>query len=65
MSLLRVRFEGEERLLARGLRVRSLLTQEQVEQVRRGELVVLDAAGRERGLDGALADGLVLRLVPR
>ena len=37
----------------------------QVELVQRGELVVLDAEGRERGLDGALPDGLALRLAPR
>ena len=65
MSVIRIIFNGEERTLARGLRVRSLLTGEQAEQVRRGDLVVLDAAGRERGLDGALADGLSLRLAPR
>lgn len=65
MSLIRIRFEGEERVLARGLRVRSLLSHDQAEAVLRGELVVLDAAGRERGLDGALADGLALRLAPR
>ena len=65
MSLIRIRFDGEERVLARGLRVRSLLTQDQVEQVLRGELTVLDDAGRERGLDGALLDGQILRLAPR
>jgi regulator of RNase E activity RraA len=62
MSLVRVSLNGEERTVAAGLRVRSLLTHEQIEQVQRGELVVLDGAGRERGLDGALADGLALRL---
>jgi hypothetical protein len=62
VSLVRIRFNDEERLLAPGLRVRSLLNHEQVAQVQRGELVVLDGAGRERGLDGALADGLALRL---
>jgi hypothetical protein len=62
VSPVRVLFNGEERVLAAGLRVRSLLTREQVEQVQRGELVVLDGAGRERGLDGALADGLALRV---
>jgi hypothetical protein len=65
VSQIRVRVNGEERVLGRGLRVRSLLTREQVERVERGELVVLDDAGRERGLDGALADGLGLRLAPR
>lgn len=65
MSPVRISFNGEERSLARGLRVRSLLSQEQIEQVRRGELVVLDGKGRERGLDGALVDGLALRLTPR
>jgi hypothetical protein len=65
VSLVRVRFNGEERTLAAGLRVRSLLTAEQTGQVRRGELVVLDDKGRERGLDGALLDGQSLRLAPR
>ena len=65
MSPIRVRFNDEERVLARGLRVRSLLTRDQAEAVRRGELAVLDDAGRERGLDGALSDGLGLRLAPR
>ena len=65
MSLVRIRFNDEERVLAGGLRVRSLLTHEQIVQVERGELVVLDGKGRERGLDGALIDGLILRLAPR
>ena len=65
MSTIRVRFNGEERSLARGLQVRSLLTAEQAGQVLRGELAVLDDQGRERGLDGALSDGLGLRLTPR
>jgi hypothetical protein len=65
VSLVRIRFNDEERLLAAGLRVRSLLNHEQVAQVQRGELVVLDGKGRERGLDGALLDGLALRLAPR
>ena len=64
-NLITIRFDGEPRRLARGLRVRSLLTQDQVEQVLRGELTVLDDAGRERGLDGALTDGLGLRLAAR
>ena len=64
MSLVHIRFNDEERVLAAGLRVRSLLSQEQIEQARRGELVVLDGKGRERGLDGALLDGLALRLAP-
>jgi len=65
MSLVHVRFNDEERTLAAGLLVRSLLTAEQAEQVRRGELAILDAKGRERGLDGALSDGLALRLATR
>ena len=65
MSLVHIRFNDEERVLAAGLRVRSLLSQEQVVQVQRGELVVLDGKGRERGLDGALLDGQTLRLTPR
>ena len=62
MSLVHVSLNGEERVVAAGLRVRSLLSHEQVERVQRGELVVLDGAGRERGLDGALADGLALQV---
>ena len=65
MSLVHVRFNDEERTLAAGLLVRSLLSGEQIEQVRCGELVVLDEKGRERGLDGALSDNLALRLAPR
>jgi hypothetical protein len=65
VSLVRIRFNDEERVLAAGLRVRSLLSHEQIEQVRRGEFAVLDGKGRERGLDGALTDGLSLRLAPR
>jgi hypothetical protein len=65
VSVIRIRFEGEERVLARGLRVRSLLSHDEAEKVLRGELVVVDAAGRERGIDGALTDGLALRLAPR
>ena len=63
--LVRISFIGEERLLAAGLRVRSLLTEAQAQAVRRGELAVLDARGRERGLGGALADGAALSLVQR
>ena len=59
----RIVLDGEARTLAAGLTVRSLLTEAQAQAVRRGELVVLDGAGRERGLDGALADGLALRVV--
>ena len=65
MSLVHVRFNDEERSLAAGLRVRSLLSAEQIAGVLSGELVVLDGKGRERGLDGALLDGLALRLAPR
>ena len=65
MSLVHIRFNEEQRVLAAGLRVRSLLTHEQAAQVQRGELVVLDGKGRESGLDGALLDGLTLRLAPR
>jgi len=65
MSVLRIRFNDEERTLAAGLRVRSLLTQEQIVRVQRGDLVVLDGKGRERGIDGALLDGQTLQLAPR
>jgi hypothetical protein len=63
--VLRVTFNGEGRLVPAGLSVRSLLTEEQAQAVRRGELAVLDAQGRARGLGGALLDGAVLALVPR
>jgi hypothetical protein len=62
MNLVRISLNGVERTVAAGLRVRSLLSQDQIERVQRGELVVLDGMDRERGLDGALADGLALRL---
>lgn len=62
MSGVRVSLDGVERVVPAGLRVRSLLSHDQVERVQRGELLVLDEAGRQRGLDGALADGLSLRL---
>jgi len=65
VSLVHIQFNDEERVLAAGLRVRSLLSHKQVAQVQRGELVVLDGKGRERGLDGALLDGLALQLAPR
>ena len=61
----RITFNGEERALAAGLTVRSLLTEAQAQAVRRGELAVLDARRRERGLGGALLDGAALSLVPR
>ena len=65
MSLVHIHFNDEERVLAAGLRVRSLLTQEQIVRVQRGDLVVLDGKGRERGIDGALLDGQTLQLAPR
>ncbi len=65
MNVVRISFNGGERRLAAGLQVRSLLTAEQIAAVRRGELLVLDGRGRERGLGGALADGQSLTLVPR
>ncbi|HEY6000413.1 MAG TPA: hypothetical protein VI078_14085 [bacterium] len=64
-QLVRISFNGEERTLAAGLTVRSLLTEAQAQAVRRGEMAVRDGAGRERGLGGALQDGAVLSLVPR
>ncbi|HWR97065.1 MAG TPA: hypothetical protein VN317_01445 [Candidatus Methanoperedens sp.] len=63
--LVRIVFNGEERRLAAGLRVRSLLTAAEAEAVRRGEMAVRDARGRERGLGGALLEGAALSLVPR
>ena len=65
MSLVHIHFNDEQRVLAAGLRVRSLLTHQEFAQVQRGDLVVLDGKGRERGLDGALLDGQTLRLAPR
>jgi hypothetical protein len=63
--LVRITLNDEERALAAGLTVRSLLTEAQAQAVLRGDLAVLDAGGRERGLGGALLDGAVLSLVPR
>lgn len=65
MNLVRVFINGNERIVAAGLRVRSLFSQEELAGVQRGDLVVIDVEGRERGLDGALRDGLVLFLQPR
>lgn len=65
MSLVCIRFNDEERVIAPGLQVRSLLSHQQISQVQRGELVVLDGKGRERGLGGALLDGQTLQLAPR
>jgi hypothetical protein len=60
----RIRFNGEERVLARGLQVRSLLSAAEIDAVSRRERRVVDARGRERGLGGALLDGQELRLEP-
>ena len=65
MSLITLHFNGEERVLAAGLTIRSLLSGEQIDRVQSGELAVCDGKGRERGLDGAVQDGLVLTLGPR
>ena len=61
----RIVLDGEARTLAAGLTVRSLLTEAQAQAVRRGELAVRDARGRERGLGGAILDGAALKLVRR
>jgi hypothetical protein len=53
-------FDGEEKKIATGIKLRSLLTPEEIEQVLRGELTIVDARGQERGLGGALLDGMVL-----
>jgi hypothetical protein len=52
--------DGEERILATGIKLRSLLAPEEVERVLRGELEIVDARGQVRGLGGALLDGMVL-----
>jgi hypothetical protein len=64
VSTVRIVFNGEERVLARGLQVRSLLSAAQADAVARRELRVVDGRGRERGLGGALLDGQELRLEP-
>ena len=64
MSTVRIRFNGEERVLARGLQVRSLLSAAQIDAVSRRELRVVDGRGRERGLGGALLDGQEISLEP-
>jgi len=60
-----VTVDGAGRRVAAGLTVRHLLSPEQLEQVRAGELAVTDGRGNELGLGGALTDGAVVRLVPR
>jgi hypothetical protein len=55
-----VSLDGEEKRVFPGMKVRHLLSEEEAAMVLRGELAVVDTAGRERGLDGALSRGLNL-----
>jgi hypothetical protein len=55
-----VSIDGRERQLAAGLRIRHLLSPGEVALAEAGELAVHDADGNQRGLDGALSDGLAL-----
>lgn len=61
-GLITVWLDGESRRVPRGSRVRHLLDGRTLEQVRAGEVQVVDDKGRPRGLDGALAEGLHLAL---
>jgi hypothetical protein len=60
-----VRLDGTERRVSAGLKIRHLLGEEEIRLVGEGRLQVVDEGGHLRGLEGALADGLVLRLRPR
>lgn len=64
-ATVRVVFDGGERRLAAGLKVRNLLSESQVRAVLDGASRVVDDHGNVVGLGGALVDGAVLSLVPR
>ena len=64
MSLVRIRFNDEERVLAAGLRVRSLLSHDQAAQVQSGELVVLAEWWRRRGSVSYATDGRIAEARP-
>lgn len=55
-----VYLDGEEKELAVGMTVRHLLSVDERKMASDGALVVVDAHGNERGLDGALIDGIRL-----
>jgi hypothetical protein len=55
-----VSLDGEKKKVLPGMKVRHLLTEEETGLVLRGELTLVDAGGRERGLDGALTRGVNL-----
>lgn len=54
--------DGKRNRLARGMRVRHLLGEEDVSSVERGEAVVIEDHGYEVGLDGSLLDGMHLQM---
>lgn len=54
--------DGKRKRLARGMRVRHLLGEENVRSVEQGEVVVVEDHGYEVGLDGSLLDGMHLHL---
>ena len=60
--LVRVSLDGSQRCLAVGMKVRHLLSEDQILRVERGDMAVTDERGRERGLEGALIDGSRLHL---
>ncbi len=59
-KIVTVSIDGRERQMAAGLRVRHLISPEELALVEAGALEVTDAEGNRRGLDGALSDGLAL-----
>ena len=56
----RVYLDGEEKELPVGMTVRHLLSSEERKRVDDGLLLIVDTHGNERGLDGALSDGVRL-----
>lgn len=61
---IRVYLNGEAVDLFIGMKVKHLLSHGQAHGVRKGELVVTDTEGNERGLEGSLSDGEHLSIKP-
>jgi hypothetical protein len=55
-----VYLDGDEKELAIGMTVRHLLSTEERKRADEGDLTIVDEHGNERGLDGALGDGMRL-----
>ncbi len=55
-----VSLDGEKKRVIPGMKIRHLLTEDEVNKVHRRELVVVDGHGHQRGLDGALSEGMQL-----